>query len=514
MTDYTWVGDGGTNLASTATCWNPNGVPGSSDNCLLTVAASRVCNFNVAQINHLNTTGFTLVLTFNNHVALAGFTHDCEIACSSKVITFAGTPVHTNHFIKIGANASYTDITQFSYILNSAAYGSEAFFDTGQYPQVALVAGKFTPQYLSPTVADSTNVQLQSLSLADSAVFKPNTTAPNANDRLKVFEFKTDTNLVCVAPTFDGGKAKWMFLAKSSGYSLPTTGNSGFGSSNTFTSSFEHIEISAATGGHFCSLVSGARLVVTDLTINVGASIIGPTTGGATILCINRPTLKGTWGFTQIADGVYSFPKDTAVTNVANGGTGNLTLASKSLFMGNGNYPMTALAIGTANQVLSVNSSANNLEWTGVDVPHTAHISLSASIAPFASGAYTICPLNTADFDTASKWDNTNRCYVIPRTGKYLISYSAAMRHITTSHVCIAQLKKEAGGSGGFSGAAVSIGTNGRNSGDPSGGTIVLSLSADDRIALYCYHNGGGGKNLIGDAVSEGLTFLSIAEIA
>jgi hypothetical protein len=55
--------------------------------------------------------------------------------------------------------------------------------------------------------------------------------------------------------------------------------------------------------------------------------------------------------------------------------------------------------------------------------------------------------------------------------------------------------------------------TYGRGSGEPSGGSILLNLDAGDKIALYCYHNGGAGKNLIGDSVTEGITFLSIAEI-
>ena len=67
------------------------------------------------------------------------------------------------------------------------------------------------------------------------------------------------------------------------------------------------------------------------------------------------------------------------------------------------------------------------------------------------------------------------------------------MRYISTSQVCIAALYKDTGS--GF--ALVSKATYGKDSAEPSGGTIVLSLTAGHKIALYCYHNGGSGKNLV-----------------
>ena len=87
------------------------------------------------------------------------------------------------------------------------------------------------------------------------------------------------------------------------------------------------------------------------------------------------------------------------------------------------------------------------------------------------------------------------------------------MRYISTSQVCISALYKQAGGSGGFSGSVVAKATYGKDSAEPSSNSIILNLNANDRIALYCYHNGGSGKNLIGDSVAEGLTYMSIAEI-
>ena len=168
---------------------------------------------------------------------------------------------------------------------------------------------------------------------------------------------------------------------------------------------------------------------------------------------------------------------------------------------------------GTKTGISVTYDDANGNMDFEVTQPHLAHISLSSSVTGFASGAYTIAALDTADVDTASAWDNTNKCWVVPRAGKYLVAYSIAIRYISSSNLAIANLYKESGGSGTFSGSTVSRATYGRDSGEPSGGNILLNCAANDRIALYAYHNGGSGKNIMGDGTTEGLTFLSIAEI-
>jgi len=372
MTTYKWVGDGGANLAGTAACWNPSGVPGASDDCVLDHTASRVCNWNIAAVISIDTTGFTPALTFNNDVALQGLTLDCTITGTSRTLRFRGIAKYTDHYIKLGANAGYTDITQFTFSINATAAGLPIKFDNGLYPAVALVTGgHITPTYLAPTVANSTTATMQSLTVGTGVTFSPRVPyTPTDDDRAKVFNFATSTNLVCTALTFDGGVAKWQFLAKAApGYDLPVTGDTtNYGSSSTFTSHFKDIEIRAGTGGQFCTMPTGTRLVLNDFKIGVGAALkLYPnhsvTGGGCMVYCVNRPAIEGTWDFTQIADGIYISPRDTDVAGVTYGGTGNIGFPPKSLLVGAGNGPLTALALGSASQVLSVNGAGNDIEW-------------------------------------------------------------------------------------------------------------------------------------------------------
>jgi len=352
MATKTWRGDGGSNLASTAACWTPTGVPAVSDDCVFPAATGNACNWDLAQVASIDTQNFDQDLVFVNDVTITGLYHNTtfKVSGGSKTITFNGVPFYTDHFVKIGSSATFNDVTKFTYSMDASSAAGEVLFDPGTYGNITLTAGNFSPQYLVPTVALATDVIMQKLTVNTGVIFAPGSAAPNDNDRAKVFEMQTDTNLVCTAVSFDGGQAKWIFLGSAVGYPLPVRGNvSNFGASNTFTSSFEHIEVKAGTAGHFCKMHGDARLVLNDLTINAGAAIKGPSQGGALILCVNRPTIKGTWAFTQIADGVYAHPKNTVV-GVSNGGTGLTSLPTDRIPFG-------------ANMAPFGNSS--NLTWDG-----------------------------------------------------------------------------------------------------------------------------------------------------
>ena len=478
MTDKTWSAAAHGN-ASVSGNWNPSGVPGAGDNAIFNDAVSdKNCNWNVsAAIGKITVAsgGYTGQLAISgNLTGLTEFEFNMEVLLGSAFsMSFAGSPTASSgRFIDIGSAASISSASRAYLTFNIVnGSGAEVFFDKGTYPNVVLVSGQFSPHYSAPTDSDNTSIKFNNFAVTSSAVVTPTGLADD-DDRDMVFQL--DGVFVCEASGFNGGEAEWIFQGQKVSPGpvpfFPVSGDSTNFGGATFEAFFKKITADATTNGvgSIMKIQTGCLLTVEELKVNVGCSLISA--GTSTIVCTKRPQINGTWGFTQIASGIY-ISQGKFLLGEYNGGTGLTTL------------------------------------------PHTAHISLASSVAGFASSAYTICPIDTSDFDTAGAWDNTNKCYVAPRTGKYLVSWSAAIRYISTSQVCIGQLQKQAGGSGGFSGAAVSIGTNGRNSGDPSGGTIILNLNANDRIALYCYHNGGGGKNLIGDAVSEGLTFLSIAEL-
>jgi len=411
-------------------------------------------------------------------------------------------------------------------------------FDNGPYPRVQLVtsvsnAGHFSPR--KPTnYINNVWETTQFSSLQVTAAFAPPTsgiTDPKG-DAEKIFEVLgnnitgTTQPFLCEKPTFDGGKATWRFYGMTQspkGWALPVTGavaghGTAYGSlpSTTFKAYFHRIELRAATPGDSAYLSENTLLNVYSFGIYDGAFLFAKGNLPSEIHSVKPPTMRGSWSFRQVAEGIFrSSVANTDLPDqclpVVAGGTGNQAFVAGSIPYGSGQSSLSTLTIGSAAQVLTVNAGATAPEWAAASAttPHTAHISLSTSVTGFASGAYTICPLNTSDFDTATAWDNVNKYYVVPRTGKYFVSFSASIRYTSSSEVTIASLYVDTGG--GFSSRAKT--TYGRGSGEPSGGSILLNLDAGDKIALYCYHNGGSGKNLIGDAVTEGITFLSIAEI-
>ena len=60
------------------------------------------------------------------------------------------------------------------------------YFDTGIYPNIKLAgSANYTPQYVAPTVANTTDVKMQSLRIA-SGTFAPASNTPTDNDKAKL----------------------------------------------------------------------------------------------------------------------------------------------------------------------------------------------------------------------------------------------------------------------------------------------------------------------------------------
>jgi len=403
MATQIWRGDGGTNLASTNACWLSGSAPGTGDDCVFSSVTTENCFWDLAQVKSIDTSAMTHAganITFNNNVTLTGLNNGCILKGTSKTIFFAGTAQYSPLYIKLASGHSFLDITQFTFSIDASSAGATVLFDAGIYPLMVLTGGTFSPQYIAPTLSTNTTVQMQGLTVNNGVTFAHPAAAPTTNDRARIWEMMTSTNLTCAATSFGGGFGKWIFLGISGGYPLPTTGNTAnFGTSNTFTSSFEHIEIKVATAGHYGKLHSGARLVLNDLTVQVGAALIGPSTGGAVILCVNRPTIKGTWGFRQIADGIYADPRDSFLVGVPFGGTGVSSITANRIPIGNG---MTALA-SSANFTFDtstttataglLNLSGNIIKTTVVNnaaSPYTVLVTDYIILCDTSTGAITI----------------------------------------------------------------------------------------------------------------------------
>lgn len=133
-------------------------------------------------------------------------------------------------------------------------------------------------------------------------------------------------------------------------------------------------------------------------------------------------------------------------------------------------------------------------------------VSLATSVTGFTSGAYTIAPMANVIKDVTSSWDGSNYCFTAPADGIYQVAWSSAIRYITSSHAAITRLQKDTGS--GY--ALLAAGNTANDSGAITGGTWTGSLSSGDKIALYVYHNGGTGKDLIGDNVATNFTHMGI----
>ena len=73
--------------------------------------------------------------------------------------------------------------------------------------------------------------------------------------------------------------------------------------------------------------------------------------------------MQGDWNFKQIADGIYESINNIPTLPVTEGGTGLNTVAVNSLLIGQGQLPLSTLAMGSANEVLKVNSGGTALEF-------------------------------------------------------------------------------------------------------------------------------------------------------
>ena len=353
-------------------------------------------------------------------------------------------------------------------------------FDDGPYPNVdcqgvAGTAVTFSPEYATPTVTeheycDNGKASMYSLTVTGRAsnppLFKPNANTSNEyTDGAKKFKITSDGGFACTIDTFNGGFAEWDFQASSGGFVMPVTGSSTYGTagSGIFKPQIRKVKLHADTAGHIVTMGQGEKLVCESLEIGDGCVLKGPLftgTNSAEIHCVKPPKIIGSWNFSQVVPGIYRSP----IT-------------------------------------LPVETRIPNL------TPHTAHFRLQTSVSGFTSGAYTLCPLDATEYDTASAWTGASTYkWTVPRDGKYLINFGIAIRYTTTSHVAISNLY--------LNGSSKKKGTfTYAGSGAPSDGTVLLDLNKGDYLQLYGYHNGGSSKNLIGDAVTPGSVFLHIMEI-
>ena len=376
MTDYQWTG-AVSQTASTAGNWIPSGPPAASDKAIFDAAATQNCNWDIANVSQIEIkSDFNETLTLATDINLSGLIISAAgkiIAASAKGLTFTGTPPYKSGkcYVENGtASSPFNAVSSrdnTTYTMSNAS--GDLYFDTGIYPHVKLSGnGNKTPQYVAPTVANSTDVNFHTLRIS-AGTFGPASATPTDNDKLKNFIIDESSSQLTIDPSgitaFDGGYATWTFQGKSSGFLIPTSNLADYQGCD-FTFSKMKVAATKDGAGAWAKLNANSRLYLTDLTIGVGASLKGA--GACAIHLINRPTIKGTWGFFPIADGIYH-PKKGEVVGVANGGTGLSEIPQHQIPFGTDGNSLATSTRFTFNNATNVLAIDGKLDVSGLIDP-------------------------------------------------------------------------------------------------------------------------------------------------
>jgi len=113
-------------------------------------------------------------------------------------------------------------------------------------------------------------------------------------------------------------------------------------------------------------LKGGNVLECNEIVVGDGGRFYGPVSGtaAAVIRSVKRPNVYGDWNFREVTDGIYESITGTNVTPVSHGGTGRQTLEKNAVLYGDGMNDIGQLSLGSAGDVLAVNSGGTGIEWS------------------------------------------------------------------------------------------------------------------------------------------------------
>lgn len=330
MTSYTWSA-GSPGNANNASNWTPSAVPGASDDVIFDSTSIHDCVWDIAQIGAIDireafpgTVDFQVDITAIQglKVSRAG----PMFTSGARRLTFSGTPAHNSGatYILLGTSDSpFPSATERGHFTFEFAPTGRVSYDCGIYPSMEMTNGTHSADFVTPTVSGATEIKALRLRVTSGVTFAPASATPTANDRAKkwTLEDTTQSQFDIECDTFDGGYATWTFTAMASGFVLPTDGSTAYGGSTGCEFTFRKMVITTATAGHWAKVEGANTLILNDLTIEKGVAVKGDDSLGSAIHLVNRPNIKGTWGFHPIADGIYHYKSNNTV-GVAGGGTG------------------------------------------------------------------------------------------------------------------------------------------------------------------------------------------------
>jgi len=235
--------------------------------------------------------------------------------------------------------------------------------------------------------------------------------------------------------------------------------------------------------------------LVFQATLGGAVNIIGPNI--ANTINFTLPSADGTSGqtWTTNGSGLLTF----GTLGVAGGGTGLTTLATGSLAYGAGTSAFSALAIGTAGQILTVNSGATAPQWstlTGVAVTTFSAGTTGFTPSSATAGAVTLAgTLATTNGGTGLTAFTSNQVFYASSTSAFAQSANLTFNGTTLTANTIGAFTLGGTVSGGGNQINnVIIGTS-----TPLAGAFT-SLTASTTLGVT------GVSTLTGGAVIEGMT--------
>ena len=186
----------------------------------------------------------------------------------------------------------------------------------------------------------------------------------NAIDYEKVFEI---TGAISIASdTFDWGYSTLEITPKDADVTIPTSSETSYGPATSYFNPRYH-RLVINDNSYVCFMTRDSVLTCHDLDVRgkLYAKDTSQTdeTTASEIHVSGSVSITGDWNFQQISDGIYRSFGTKQKVNVAHGGTGQRFFADNSVILGNGKAALSSLAMGSANEVLKVNSGGTALEF-------------------------------------------------------------------------------------------------------------------------------------------------------
>ena len=239
--------------------------------------------------------------------------------------------------------------------------------------------------------------------------------------------------------------------------------------------------------------------------------------------------MQGVWVFASAAardaavtspqEGNFAYLKDTNVTTYYTGSawanldttgmTNPMTTTGDIIYSSPGSTPVR-LGIGTAGQVLKVNSGATAPEWGAASgaASWVGCVLTNSAAQSIANNTYTALTFNTESLDTDgfhSTSTNTNRI-TIPagKAGKYLITVMATFTANAVGSRELFLLVNDTSPSG----TATRFSTEDQPNASFNSslvGSLVLDLTVGDYVNASVYQASGGALNIFGNNANPGM---------